>query len=225
MAISWHLTPKRGIFTAFVQKTWQFHGQKNFLAMKILGHFLKKRSSNWKKHGNFMAFKKKIQKNRNVAELPRFESPDVAFQNFPAATLHNKAKRDHRFWSFVSHRVWPIVCVSCGIGKCAGREERFGSSPKDVAWNANGNLSMKMPRQLAALRAHGRHQQFRFIPPATFGQLDDLKPCPVRCQRPTLSLEMSKWQPMTLFHDHTHGQFDDGRIACYPVVRSNNQWS
>ena len=87
MAISWHLTPKRGIFTAFVQKTWQFHGQKNFLAMKILGHFLKKRSSNWKKHGNFMAFKKKIQKNRNVAELPRFESPDVAFQNFPAATL------------------------------------------------------------------------------------------------------------------------------------------
>ena len=34
-----------------------------------------------------MAFKKKIQKNRNVAELPRFESPDVAFQNFPAATL------------------------------------------------------------------------------------------------------------------------------------------
>ena len=87
MAISWQLTPKRGIFTAFVQKTWQFHGQKNFLAMKILGHFLKKRSSNWKKHGNFMAFKKKIQKNRNVAELPRFESPDVAFQNFPAATL------------------------------------------------------------------------------------------------------------------------------------------
>ena len=90
MAISWHLTPKRGIFTAFVQKTWQFHGQKNFLAMKILGHFLKKRSSNWKKHGNFMAFKKKIQKNRNVAELPRFESPDVAFQNFPAATLRPK---------------------------------------------------------------------------------------------------------------------------------------
>ena len=37
-----------------------------------------------------MAFKKKIQKNRNVAELPRFESPDVAFQNFPAATLVTK---------------------------------------------------------------------------------------------------------------------------------------